>query len=137
QSTAINAYLRRASMRVCESGWEGSAHGSNRVPCRPLWLRSCNPLALLATPCSLGVPWAALDGLHAQMMARLAKLARQVGKANVEVMTQREPDLHEWLQEKLVRAARGDLTGEELADLRRFGVDVGEPRADHERQRAS
>ena len=91
----------------------------------------------LAKLCSLGVPWAALDGLHAQMMARLAKLARQVGKANVEVMTQREPDLHGWLQEKLARAARGDLTGEELADLRRFGVDVGEPRADHERQRAS
>jgi hypothetical protein len=74
----------------------------------------------------LGVKWAALDTLHTQMITRLSAIAKKLGRANVEVMAKREPDLNEWLQSQLTRVARSELNEDELADLRRVGIDLGE-----------
>ena len=81
----------------------------------------------------LRVSWAALDTLHTQMMARLTRLARELGKANVEVMANREADLSEWLEHQLAAAARGDLSQDALRDLRQVGIDIGELQVGDER----
>jgi superfamily II DNA or RNA helicase len=96
------------------------------------------PELRLAVLRSLGVPWAALDTLHTQMMARLTRLAREYGKANVQVMAYRETNLGEWLDFQLAAAARGDLSYDALRDLRHVGIDIGDSsanddhRTDHE-----
>jgi len=60
------------------------------------------------------------------MMARLTRLARELGKPNVEVMASREPDLREWLESQMVAAARGELSREFLTSLRRVGIEIDE-----------
>jgi superfamily II DNA or RNA helicase len=80
----------------------------------------------------LGVPWAALDSVHTQMMARLTRLARELGKPNVEVMANREADLAEWLETQLEAASRGDLSHEVVKGLRKVGIEVSEQALDAE-----
>jgi superfamily II DNA or RNA helicase len=75
---------------------------------------------------ALGISWAVLDPIHTQMMARLTRLARELGKANVEVMAGREADLSEWLEAQLLAGARGELSHEALKDLRSVGIDIDE-----------
>jgi len=60
------------------------------------------------------------------MIARLTRLARELGKTNVEVMANREADLSEWLDIQLEAASRGALSHEVLKDLRRVGIDMDE-----------
>jgi hypothetical protein len=74
----------------------------------------------------LGVPWAALDTVPTQMIARLTRLAREFGRANVEAMANRETDLSEWIEIQLATAARGELAADILRDLRRVGIDIGD-----------
>jgi superfamily II DNA or RNA helicase len=74
-----------------------------------------------------GVPWATLDSTAVTMISRLAVIKKRVGKANVEVMAQQEPDLHTWVEDQMEKAAKSELTPDFLAELRKVGLDVGGP----------
>jgi hypothetical protein len=82
------------------------------------------PAPKLAMLRALGVSWAVLDTEHTQMMARLTRLAREVGKANVEVMSYRDYQLREWLDTQFEAARQGNLSREAMRELRHVGIDV-------------
>ncbi len=74
----------------------------------------------------LGVPWAAQDSEHVQMLERLKLLAKEVGKVNVEVMAYRDHTLTQWLENQIAAAAAGTLASNAVIELRNVGIDIGE-----------
>jgi hypothetical protein len=76
---------------------------------------------------ALGVSWARLDSTDIRMIMRLVAIKKKVGKANVEVMSQQEPDLHDWIECQFEKAARSELPSDFVAELRKVGLEVGDP----------